>query len=74
VSAKEKHEREAARIGIAWRLVSTLTAARIDQNGGDSRNVKYVELPGSATANPIVAGRVDAGMLSYPVLGEAEAG
>jgi NitT/TauT family transport system substrate-binding protein len=52
-------------------LFSTLTAAWVDQNGGDSRTVKYVELPGSATANAIVAGRVDAGMLSYPVLGEA---
>jgi NitT/TauT family transport system substrate-binding protein len=52
-------------------LFSTLTAAWIDQNGGDSRTVKYVELPGSATANALDAGRVDAGMLSYPVLGEA---
>jgi NitT/TauT family transport system substrate-binding protein len=52
-------------------LFSTVTAAWIDQNGGDSRTVKYVELPGSATANAIVAGRVDAGMLAYPALGEA---
>jgi NitT/TauT family transport system substrate-binding protein len=52
-------------------LFSTVNAGWIDQNGGDSRTVKYVELPGSATANAIVAGRVDAGMLADPALSEA---
>jgi NitT/TauT family transport system substrate-binding protein len=52
-------------------LFSTMNAAWIDANGGDSRTVKYVELPGSATANAIVAGRVDAAMLADPALGEA---
>jgi NitT/TauT family transport system substrate-binding protein len=52
-------------------LFSTVNAAWIDQNGGDSRTVKIVELPGSATANAIVAGRVDAGMLAEPALSEA---
>ena len=52
-------------------LFSTMNAAWIDANGGDSRTIKYVELPGSATANAIVAGRVDAAMLADPALGEA---
>jgi NitT/TauT family transport system substrate-binding protein len=52
-------------------LFSTVNAAWIDQNGGDSRTVKIIELPGSATANAIVSGRVDAGMLAEPALGEA---
>ena len=52
-------------------LFSTMNAAWIDANGGDSRTVKYVELPGSATAIAIVAGRVDAGMLANPALSEA---
>jgi NitT/TauT family transport system substrate-binding protein len=52
-------------------LFSTVNAAWIDQNGGDSRTVRIVELPGSATANAIVAGRVDAGMLAEPALTDA---
>jgi NitT/TauT family transport system substrate-binding protein len=52
-------------------LFSTVNAAWIDQNGGDSRTVKYVELPASATATAIAAGRVDAGMLADPALSEA---
>lgn len=52
-------------------LFSTMNAAWIDANGGNSRTVKYVELPGSATANAIVAGRVDAAMLADPALSEA---
>jgi NitT/TauT family transport system substrate-binding protein len=52
-------------------LFSTMNAAWIDANGGDSRSIKYVELPGSATANAIVAGRVDAAMLADPALSEA---
>ena len=52
-------------------LFSTMNAAWLDANGGDSRTVKYVELPGSATANAIVAGRVDAAMLADPALSEA---
>jgi NitT/TauT family transport system substrate-binding protein len=52
-------------------LFTTMNSAWIDANGGDSRSVKYVELPGSATANAIVAGRVDAAMLADPALGEA---
>lgn len=52
-------------------LFSTMNSAWIDANGGDSKTVKYVELPGSATANAIVSGRVDAAMLADPALSEA---
>lgn len=52
-------------------LFTTMNAAWIDANGGDSKTVKYVELPGSATANALVAGRVDAAMLADPALSEA---
>jgi NitT/TauT family transport system substrate-binding protein len=50
---------------------SILNAAWIDQNGGDSRTIKHLELPISATAEAIVSGRVDAGMLNDPTLTEA---
>jgi NitT/TauT family transport system substrate-binding protein len=52
-------------------LFTTITAAWIDQNGGDSRTVKYIELPGTATATAIAAARVDAGMVAEPSLSEA---
>jgi NitT/TauT family transport system substrate-binding protein len=52
-------------------LYTTVNAAWIDQNGGDSRTIKYVELPGTATADAIVTGRVDAGTLTDPSLTEA---
>jgi NitT/TauT family transport system substrate-binding protein len=52
-------------------LFSTVNAAWVDQNGGDSKTLKYVELPGTATADAIVAGRVDAGTLADPILSEA---
>lgn len=52
-------------------LFTTVNAAWIDQNGGDSKTLKYVELPGTATADAIVAGRVDAGTLAEPILTDA---
>jgi NitT/TauT family transport system substrate-binding protein len=52
-------------------LFTTMNAAWMDQNGGDSRTLKYVELPGTAAAAAIAAGRVDAGMIAYPSLSEA---
>ena len=40
----------------------------IDQNGGDSKTVKFVELPAVATVTAIEEGRVDAGQVGTPVL------
>jgi len=52
-------------------LFTVVNAAWMDANGGDSRTVKYLELPGSATADAIAAGRVDAGTLANPILSDA---
>ena len=52
-------------------MFSTVNSAWIDQNGGDSHTIKYVELPGTATASAIVAGRVAAGTCADPALAEA---
>lgn len=46
----------------------------IDTNGGDSRTVKFVELSNRATVAALASGRVDAGTLVQPILGEAIAG
>jgi NitT/TauT family transport system substrate-binding protein len=45
--------------------------AWIDANGGDSRTVKFVELPGRATAAAVASGRVVAGNLAEPILNDA---
>jgi NitT/TauT family transport system substrate-binding protein len=47
------------------------TSAWIDRGGGDSRTVKYLELPGSAQGDAIVAGRIDGAMMSEPVVSQA---
>lgn len=52
-------------------LFTTVNAAWMDQNGGDSRTLKYLEMPGTAIAEAIVAGRVDGGTLADPILSEA---
>ena len=43
----------------------------IDQHGGDSRTVKFLELPHRAAAEAIAGGRVDAANLAEPILSEA---
>lgn len=48
-------------------------SAWIDQNGGDSRTVKFLELPHRAAAEAIAAGRVDAATLAEPILNDAVA-
>jgi NitT/TauT family transport system substrate-binding protein len=44
------------------------TKAWMDKNGGDSSTIKFLELPISAVADAIAAGRVDAGGLIDPEL------
>lgn len=43
----------------------------IDQNGGDSRTLKFLELPPAATADAIASGRVDAATLAVPEMTDA---
>lgn len=45
-----------------------------DQHGGDSTSLHFLELPNSAAADAIDAGRVDAGATTNPILSEAIAG
>jgi NitT/TauT family transport system substrate-binding protein len=52
-------------------IFSQVTSVWIDQNGGDSKTVKFVELPSSATPAAITAGRIDAGIMVDPLLTEA---
>jgi NitT/TauT family transport system substrate-binding protein len=41
--------------------------AWVDQNGGDAKTLKFVELPAAAMPDAIAAGRVDGGMLANPI-------
>jgi ABC-type nitrate/sulfonate/bicarbonate transport system substrate-binding protein len=43
----------------------------MDQRGGDSRTVKFLELPHRAAAESIAVGRVDAANLAEPILSDA---
>jgi NitT/TauT family transport system substrate-binding protein len=43
-------------------------SAWLDQNGGDSTTVKFVELSPTATLEAVASGRVDAGIIGTPVL------
>jgi NitT/TauT family transport system substrate-binding protein len=52
-------------------LLSTSTFAWIDQNGGDSKTVRQVELPSAATQAALEAGRIDAAAMNEPRLSEA---
>lgn len=52
-------------------LNSMTSSAWIDANGGDSRTVKFLELPGTAVVEAIAAGRVDASALTEPQLTDA---
>jgi NitT/TauT family transport system substrate-binding protein len=43
-------------------------ASWVDKNGGDSKTLRFVEIPTSATAAAVKQGRVDAAMLAEPSL------
>jgi NitT/TauT family transport system substrate-binding protein len=43
-------------------------SAWIDKNGGDSRTVKFLELPGPAQADAIAAGRIAGAMMAEPLV------
>lgn len=45
--------------------------AWMDQHGGDSRTIKFVELPSAAVPDALAAGRVDAATVGNPILSEA---
>ena len=49
-------------------LITLTTRAWVDKNGGDSRTLKFVEVPNSAIETAIAAHRVDAGLLQSPQL------
>jgi NitT/TauT family transport system substrate-binding protein len=54
-------------------LFAVASWAWIDQHGGDWHSVKLAELPASAAADAIAAGRVDAATLAVPTMSDAVA-
>ena len=52
-------------------LSSIISAAWIDQNGGDSKTVKFVEIPTTLAPAAIVAGRADGALILDPILESA---
>lgn len=52
-------------------LLSTATLLWIDQNGGDSKSVRLVEVPSSAMAAALESGRIDAAAMAEPRISDA---
>ncbi len=52
-------------------LFAIASWAWVDQHGGDWRSIKLAELPASAAADAIAAGRVDAATLAVPTMSDA---
>lgn len=52
-------------------LNTLVTEAWVDQNGGDSKTLKFIEIPNSLAASALAAHRIDADALQDPQLHEA---
>jgi ABC-type nitrate/sulfonate/bicarbonate transport system substrate-binding protein len=58
-------------VGALNDLTALGTMAWVDATGGDWKSLRYVELPATAMAAAVEAGRVDAGTLPNPQFGQA---
>jgi len=58
-------------VGALNDLTQLGTEAWVDATGGDSKTLRYVELPASAIAESVASGRVDAGTMPNPAFGQA---
>ena len=61
-------------VGALNDLTALAIKAWVDRNGGDSKTLRFVEIPPSAMGAAIADGRVDTGTLPDPALGVAIAG
>jgi NitT/TauT family transport system substrate-binding protein len=52
-------------------LTTFATKAWVDSHGGDSNTLKLLEMPFAQIADALAAGRVDAGFIADPILGQA---
>ena len=52
-------------------LTTFATKAWVDSHGGDSTTLKLLEMPFAQIADALAAGRVDAGFIADPILGQA---
>lgn len=55
-------------------LLAVVTGVWIDQTGGDSKSVKFVELTPGAMAPAIAAGRIDGAIMADPILEQSVRG
>jgi NitT/TauT family transport system substrate-binding protein len=67
VSAKDLNGRIVA-VDSLKTLGSIGTSAWVDRNGGDSKSLKFIELPFAEMGQALAAGRVDAAFLPEPLL------
>ena len=55
-------------------LITLVTSMWVDQNGGDSKTLKFIEMPNSAQGAAVADHRIDAAVLQNPDLAVALAG
>ncbi|HEV8020939.1 MAG TPA: ABC transporter substrate-binding protein [Candidatus Lustribacter sp.] len=58
-------------VGALNDLTALGTMAWVDATGGDSKTLRYVEIPASAMAAAVEAGRIDGGTMPNPQFGQA---
>ena len=52
-------------------LMQVATLSWVDKNGGDSKSLKFIEMPAASIPTALEEGRVDAATMYYPVLSAA---
>jgi NitT/TauT family transport system substrate-binding protein len=69
------HDMNGKTVGVSGLndLTSLSTQAWVDQNGGDSKTLKFLEVPVSAIGESVASGRIDAGCLPNPGMAQAVA-
>lgn len=67
------HDLDGKTIGVRdlTNIGSLATEAWIDRNGGDSKSVKFVEVPDFESQAAVVTGRIDAASIAEPFLDQA---
>jgi NitT/TauT family transport system substrate-binding protein len=72
-TAKDLNGKSIATNGLK-NIVQIPTSAWIDNNGGDSKSVKFIELPVPQMAGAVEEGRLDAAIMSEPFITSAQGG
>ena len=71
---RRRLQRQDGRLAGLSDINSLAMSTWVDRNGGDSKTIKWVEVPGSAAAEAVAEHRVDFALINEPQLGLAALG